>query len=380
MSNFFSIRNYVRSLVYGYAIGILIVFVTNLGEPVDIGRLAVFVVIIGFCINSSIWGLEILFRPLAERLPAGGQLPMHVTISMAGGAIGYLLGRVIGALLLDGRLPRSWSIGQPLLIVAAVSFFAGAAMFIYMQVENRLGEKVREAELAQQELTLARAIQERLLPPPVLEMDGFRITARNLPAQMVAGDFYDLITRADGRVVAVVADVAGKGVAASLVMVSVKSVLPMIASVENVETTMRRLNEKLARELSRREFVALTCVSYEPATGRVTMVNAGLPDPYLIRDGVVTPLTVTGPRLPLGVREQIEYESLSVELRAGDRLLMITDGLPEAATGEHEQLGYDRFAQLAGTNASLDALFAAVEAQTIGPRADDWTAVLLERL
>src|SRR6185436_16842371 len=173
-------------------------------------------------------------------------------------------------------------------------------------------------------------------------------------------------------------DVAGKGVAASLIMASVKSVLPMNAAVETGDETMRRLNEKLSRELSKREFVALACAFYDPATRRVTVANAGLPDPYLVRNGTATPLVVPGERFPLGIRAASKYESLAVEMQPGDRLLLLTDGLPEADLGEDQQLGYVRLAQLVAATDSIEALFAAVEAETREPRGDDWTAVLIQ--
>jgi hypothetical protein len=378
-NHFFTLRNYFRMLLYGYAVGALVVVVFSIAERDRFTwRTAVSIGIIGLCINSVIWSLEYLVRNLSERLPGGRQLPMHLVLSTVGGVIGFVAGRSIYSLLFYGRLPSFTAFKTPLLITVLVSLFAGMSMYFYIVLEERLRDKVLEQELAEQELTLARAIQERLLPPPELVADGCRVTARNLAAQFVAGDFYDLIQRADGSVIAVVADVAGKGVAASLIMASVKSVLPMIAAVDSVEGTMRRLNEKLARELGKREFVAMTCAQYDPATRRVVFANAGLPDPYLIRNGVATPLEVTGARLPLGIRADIEYESLSVELQSGDRLLMLTDGLPEATVGEDQPLGYVRLAQLAATNATLEALFAAVARETHEPRNDDWTGVLLE--
>lgn len=379
-NHFFTLRNYLRMLIYGYSVGILVVALISFIAPDDtpIWRIAIGIAVIGLCINTTIWVLEYSIRNITARISVGKQLPLHVAITTFGGVTGFIIGRTLSVLILAGRLPSLSTFRTPLIITVFVSFFSGLLMFFYIALEERLREKVREQELAQQELMLARAIQERLLPPPEFIADGFRVTARNLPAQFVAGDFYDIIGRADGSVVAAVADVAGKGVAASLIMASVKSVLPMIASVETVEGTMRRLNEKLARELGRREFVALACAAYDPVTRRVTLANAGLPDPYLIRDGSATPLVVSGPRLPLGIRGNLVYESLTVQLQPGDRLLLLTDGLPEASVGEEQPIGYVRLAQLVAVSPSIETLFAAIEAETVEPKSDDWTALMIE--
>ena len=85
----------------------------------------------------------------------------------------------------------------------------------------------------------------------------------------------------DGSVMVVVADVAGKGVAASLIMSSVKAVLPFIAR-GGVGEMMQTLNRKLVQELGDREFVALVCARFHPATGAVEVANAGCPDPYIV--------------------------------------------------------------------------------------------------
>ena len=378
---FFNRRRYVKTLLYGYAVGILVVGLTSAGTKVNIPRLSVMILIIGFCINSMIWIFEYLFRRLVWRLPPLRQIPLHMIITAVGGVTGFVIGFNLSWLILRQRLPRFEIYAQPLIITLAVSLLAGFTMFLYVHLENRLRETVRETELAQQELTLARAIQERLLPPPELVADGFRATARNLPAQYVAGDFYDLILRTDGTLVAIVADVAGKGVVASLIRASVKSILPMIASAGTVEAIMRQLNEKLARELGRREFVALACALYDPANGRVLLANAGLPDPYVIRDHVATPVVAGGPRLPLGIKKSIDYECTSVDLHPGDRLLLLTDGLPEAETAPDQPLGYERLAEIVGReHSSLERLFAAIEAEATGARSDDWTAVMVERV
>jgi hypothetical protein len=378
-THFFKLRNYVRMLLYGYAIGGLVVLVFAIAARERFSPLAAIqFAIIGLCINTTIWTLEYLARNLTERLHSWARVAAHVILPTLGGVLGYIIGRTLFSLIFLGRLPSFPGFQTTVLVLVVVCLFAGLSMYFYIVLEERLREQVREQELVQQELTLARAFQERLLPPPELVADGYRVTARNLAAHYVAGDFYDLIARTDGSVIAVVADVAGKGVAASLIMASVKSVLPMIATVESVSETMRRLNEKLSRELSKREFVALACASYDPSSRRVTLANAGLPDPYLIRDGNATPLVVPGQRFPLGIRASSEYESLVIELQPGDRLLLLTDGLPEADVGEDQQLGYVRLAELAAASASLEALFDAVARESKEPRGDDWTGVMLE--
>jgi hypothetical protein len=145
----------------------------------------------------------------------------------------------------------------------------------------------------------------------------------------VAGDFYDVFRLSDGSLGLVVADVSGKGMGAALIMASVKAVLPLLAEGRSVRQTLAELNRKLSGELAPREFVALAHARYTPATGRFELANAGLPDPYRLRAGEEPePLEVPGPRLPLGARASVAYESLEITLASGDRVLMLTDGRP----------------------------------------------------
>lgn len=245
----------------------------------------------------------------------------------------------------------------------------------------------RDHELAEKELELARTIQRRLLPPPEMEGAGYRLAARNLPAQVVAGDFYDVFGLADGTLGIVVADVAGKGLGASLIMASVKSVLPFIAASHSVVETLAELNRKLVGELGPREFVALAFARFDPTSGRLELANSGLPDPYLLRPrhGPQT-IEVPGPRLPLGVRGSVEYESALVKLHPCDRVLLLTDGIPEASTRAGEPLGYEELNHLMalvtpapGSPARwLDAFLRRIDKATADPHEDDLTALLLE--
>jgi sigma-B regulation protein RsbU (phosphoserine phosphatase) len=235
---------------------------------------------------------------------------------------------------------------------------------------------------------MARELQSRLLPPPEIAGDGYRIAARNLPAHLVAGDFYDSFLLPDGAVGVVVGDVAGKGMAAALIMASVKAMLPLIAASRSAAETLRELNRRLAAELPEREFVALAFARFEPAGGRIELANAGLPDPYLLAAGQAPAAQIVpGPRLPLGVRREVDYRSLNLRLAPGDRLLLLTDGLAEAPAAGGEPLGYGALGGLLAADggdrgeaplAWVDGLLARVRAATQPVLEDDWTALLLE--
>lgn len=196
-------------------------------------------------------------------------------------------------------------------------------------------------------------------------------------------DFFDVFQYGDGSIGVAVADVAGKGMAASLIMASVKAVLPLLAMNRPVDEAMSALSTKLSGELTKREFVALVLARFDPATGEVSLVNAGLPDPYVVRrDGSVEIIEVTGPRLPLGMRRDIDYVSRQLNLAPGDSLLMLSDGLPEATTDtEGAQLGYERLAEIIrSAGADVDAILARIHAETTEIRDDDQTVVSLQRV
>lgn len=252
-------------------------------------------------------------------------------------------------------------------------------------VESLQLKELVARELGKRELEMARDVQRRLLPPPELEGPGWQVAARCVPARVVAGDFYDILRRTDGSVDVVVADVAGKGFAASLIMASVKAMLPFVTGEEGVAESLAELNRRLAPELGRGEFVALTLARYRPAERRVEIANAGAPDPYLVRLGeAAQPLSVPGPRLPLGVRSEVAYASRTVEMAVTDRLFMLTDGLPEARGTDGEPLGYRELESMLAEQTStgpasswLTGLFDSVQQRTGRLPEDDWTATML---
>jgi len=254
---------------------------------------------------------------------------------------------------------------------------------------QRLLEDLRRQEFSLRELELAREIQCRLLPPPEVSGRGWTVVSRSEAARFVAGDFHDVIQFPDSSVAVVVADVVGKGIGASLIMASVKAMLPFIAVQRSPLETVSELNARLCGSLAKREFVALALVMFDPATGKGNLVNAGLPDPVLIhRDGRYRELAVNGERLPLGLKRNLSWESRPFQLAHGDRLLVTTDGIPEATNAEGDQFGYDRWSEsirrslqgnLEHPGPWLDGLIDIVRSWT-GPNSDDdVTALVLER-
>lgn len=328
-------------------------------------------------------------------------LASHGLAALLSTSLWQLLGGGWAALLERSRfLPGA---GELLQRQAAVLFVLGlllyslaaAAGYLYLAFEatqeserQALAAQQKQA-LAEQEIELARLLQRRLLPAPEAGDEHWSLAARNLAARGVAGDFYDHFRSPDGKLYLAVADVAGKGLAASLIMATVKALLPYIASGRSVVEALGELNTRLCEQLGPREFVALALAAYDPATGRLELANAGLPDPYVLRPGLPPmPLEAPFPRLPLGVRQGLGYAAVVKTLEIGDRVLLLTDGLPEAPL-EGEPLGYERLPRYFDHAATgddrvacgvwLDTLIQRLRRESPGDLEDDWTALLLAR-
>src|SRR5262249_37093052 len=141
---------------------------------------------------------------------------------------------------------------------------------------QRAYERLKEHEFAEKELEIARAVQRRLLPPPEIDANGFHVRGRTDAAHIIGGDFYDVLRLDDGSLAVLVADVSGKGMAASLIMASCKAAVSLLAtSARDATAVMGALNAKLCDDLQKREFVAM--VYAHCRRSRVTIVNAGMP-------------------------------------------------------------------------------------------------------
>ena len=255
----------------------------------------------------------------------------------------------------------------------------------------RVGQLVREQEAEavtrqrfEQELEVARLIQQNFLPRELPELQGWQVAAYYRPAREVGGDFYDVIPLSDGRVAFVVGDVTDKGVPAALVMSATRSVLRASAQrLIEPGIVLERVNEHLCPDMPAKMFVTCLYGVLDPATGLLRFANAGHDLPYVnTADGVVE-LRARG--MPLGLMPGMAYEEKEAVLQPGESVLLHSDGVVEAHDPERDMFGFPRLketvADAPGGQALIDRVLADLDAFT-GPSAeqeDDITMVTLER-
>ncbi len=383
---------FTQSLI-AMVIGLMVVLLMGLGRP-EVYEVALFFsgAVVGLFINAGAILTQALFYTLVPTLrdrSKGVKLVANNLAFFFGGGAGFLTGNRVASLLGAKGFRIEDGTTFVVVIFGLLAIGVGLVFNLVGTLRERLAEsvaRVKEQEFAQRQLQLARSLQRRLLAPESVTGDGYRIESRNLAALTVAGDFYDVFPLGDGDLGLVVADVAGKGIPAALIVASVKALTPLIAAERSVSETLEELNRRLARDLDRREFVALAFARYSPQSGRLEIGNAGMPDPYRLTKRGVEPLQVPGPRLPLGARDRVAYESLETELSTGDSLLMLSDGIPEAILPDGSPLGYEwlleRLESMTPTGdpaARLDGLLQGLTVEVGERPEDDWTLLLLER-
>ena len=197
-----------------------------------------------------------------------------------------------------------------------------------------LGEE-REKQRMEEELNVARKIQNDLLPRELHSSGWFRAAGSSIPSREVGGDYYDLRQTAPDTWATVVADVSGKGVSSALLAALLQGAFLLGGEATlPIEHMMSRMNHFLnARTMGEKYATAFYCTLQKDGTLR--WVNAGHPRPYLIRrNGDLARLASTG--LPMGMLENAAYEVREERLEPGDRVVLFSDGLSEAENAEGE--------------------------------------------
>ena len=206
--------------------------------------------------------------------------------------------------------------------------------------DARLDAELRENRQVQRQLKLAADVQKRMLPASPPHCPPFDIAAKYVPSLDLGGDFYDFIDL-DGNLGIAVGDVVGKGVAASLLMASVRSALRAFAQdVYDIDEIMSRVNVQLTGDVLDKEFATLFYGVLDIQTRRLTYCNAGHEPPLLLRDNQIIRLETGG--MIVGIDASQHYEKGLIDLRPGDLLLLYTDGLADAMDFNDQRYGRER--------------------------------------
>src|SRR5215217_6143384 len=210
---------------------------------------------------------------------------------------------------------------------------------------EEIEQQVRERERIEQELEVARTIQQAALPKEVPTLESWQITPYYQPAREVGGDFYDFFELEDGRLGLVVGDATGKGVPAALVVAATCSMLRAVAQALGSSSpgeVLARVNEVLLARIPLNMFVTCFYAILYPKSGRLLYANAGHTLPCCRRHekGRVDELVARG--MPLGLRPGMPYEEKESVLVPGEGVVFCTDGLIEAHSPQGEMFGTPR--------------------------------------
>ncbi len=292
-------------------------------------------------------------------------------------------GELIGLLNLGPRLSEQGYSRDDSGLLNNLATQAAPALRAAQLVKQRQTEAL-ELERMEQELRVARLIQQTLLPKQVPEIPGWHLDVHYQPARAVGGDFYDFFERPDGRVVIVVGDVTDKGVPAALVMATLRAILRgSMRRLLSPGAALERSNNLLCPEILQNMFVTCLYAILDPQTGRVQYANAGHDLPIRNSRGKVTEFRATG--MPLGLMPDMKYEEKEDVRAPGDNLLLYSDGLVEAHNPAREMFGFphlrELMAQCADENALVRYLLDALASFTglEWEQEDDVTLVTLSR-
>jgi sigma-B regulation protein RsbU (phosphoserine phosphatase) len=238
-----------------------------------------------------------------------------------------------------------------------------------------------QKEILENELEIARNLQQSLLPTDLPSSDSIDFATLFEPSAAIGGDYFDILRIDDTRLAVVVSDVSGHGLPTGLRMAMLKAALVILVE-ESKEPTeiLRRLSSMIRADREGHFFATATLAVIDFRKGAVELTNAGHPPTYLLRRGKVEEILLPGN--PLGALGET-YGSTSFQLQAGDVLVWLSDGLIEAVDPTGEPFGYQRVQSvLAGTAACAadvrNRLVDGVKQHTAGqPPEDDMTLVAM---
>jgi serine phosphatase RsbU (regulator of sigma subunit)/pSer/pThr/pTyr-binding forkhead associated (FHA) protein len=290
--------------------------------------------------------------------------------------------RVIGLIYLDSPFFVREFTAEDLSLLTVMANIAA------IRIEHaRLAEVEQAERLMQKELQQAYDIQRRLLPETAPQVDGLDLAGYNVPCRGVGGDYYDFIQCIDGRLAILVADVAGKGMPAALLMSNLQARAQVLFDdPTDLAALTTRLNRVLKASCPGNRFVTFFVGVINPSTGVMNYVNAGHNSPVIVHhDTRVEHLEATGPIL--GILPKVEYHEKVAQLDPGDIVVMFSDGVTEACRPDaDEDFGEQRLATILAEfkECSAKQIVGAIQQRLQAflqgtPPADDVTLVVARR-
>ncbi len=275
-----------------------------------------------------------------------------------------------GGVLLTWGLTFAGATGISVLIVA-----------LY-RVQIELKESRHEITRNQAELGVALEVQQGLFPQKFPDFVGLEFSGVCIPARGIGGDYYDVIEYRDGRILFAIADIAGKGVSAAILMSNLQALLRTLVEITDSPSEIcARLNNHLFRVTEPARFATFFCADWNPTTESFRYVNAGHNLPILIGSQCDRRLDCGG--FPLGLFCDAEFETGECLLRPGDLLVLYSDGITEKGESRGFEFGEARLRELA--EAHRDRPLAEIQERILeavrawqGPELeDDMTMVLV---
>jgi sigma-B regulation protein RsbU (phosphoserine phosphatase) len=280
-------------------------------------------------------------------------------------------GEVMGVLYVDSRFASRDISGVSHDILRAIATEAASL------IENaRLVQAEEESRRYQQELSIAASIQQRLMEVRIPEVPFAKLRGRNLSCKAIGGDFFDAINTKDGLAV-VLADVSGKGVSAALLASTLQGMIySHLTAGMSLLSVVSAVNRFFTDRLVGEKYATVLLVRLR-RDGDLEYVNCGHVQPLLVCRGEA--MRPPHGNMPVGLMADAVYESARCQLKAGDRFILVTDGVTEAENAMGDFFEDSRLEAVAAKDPTLEGIFAAVSEFCAGtPLNDDCTVVELE--
>src|SRR5215471_10402344 len=243
-------------------------------------------------------------------------------------------GQLLGVVYLDSRRPAAFSKLDRQILDALAADAAGT-------LDNaRLVERERERQRLEQEINIARDIQQALLPRGFKDYANMDLSACNFPCLSVGGDYYDVFPIGDGRTAFLIADVSGKVLGAALLTTMLQGALSGMTLGADPARVFNHINRFLCDHAEVGRYATMFFGVMDPK-GHLEFINAGHPSPYLIRNGKAEAPFTEG-SYPVGLVPEAEYTAACLKLEPGDTLVLYTDGVTEAMDPDDQLFGMPR--------------------------------------